>query len=164
MQKPKFESVFIKILFVIYILILLKAVVFKMPYDHMKTLIDSWNLQVIQSGIEHANFTPFRTMDMYIRYWNRGLHSFENLIGNVVIFVPLGFLLPATWKMPGNVFFCMLYGAMAVLGIETFQLLSGFGAFDVDDIILNCVGIFAGYVIYIVISGMNRKYADSGRP
>ena len=39
-----------------------------------------------------------------------------------------------------------------VLGIETFQLFSAFGAFDVDDILLNCLGAalgFAGYRLFL---------------
>ena len=35
-----------------------------------------------------------------------------------------------------------------ILGIEVFQLFSAFGAFDVDDIFLNCLGAVLGYGIY----------------
>ena len=44
----------------------------------------------------------------------------------------------------------MLLSFAFVLGIEIFQLVSGFGAFDVDDIILNCLGAVMGYLIYYV--------------
>ena len=42
----------------------------------------------------------------------------------------------------------LLNAFVFVLGIEVFQLFSAFGAFDVDDILLNCVGAAIGYVIY----------------
>ena len=86
---------------------------------------------------------------MYIRYYDR-LNSFENLVGNVAIFVPFGFLLPwaesvfrCWWKVLINAF-------LFVSGIEVFQLFSAFGAFDVDDILLNCFGAMLGYMVFLV--------------
>ena len=38
-----------------------------------------------------------------------------------------------------------------VLGIEVFQLFSAFGAFDVDDIILNCFGVLIGRAVYQIL-------------
>lgn len=141
-----------KALFVIYIIILLKAVVFKLEPETMKNLVDSWDDGVIDAGLQRANFTPFRTIDMYIRYWDwGGLHSFENLIGNVVAFIPMGIFLSSIWKSCRNVFICMGYGLTFVMGIELFQMFSGFGAFDVDDILLNCTGIFMGYLLYLLV-------------
>lgn len=44
-----------------------------------------------------------------------------------------------------------------VLGIETFQLFSAFGAFDVDDILLNCLGAALGFWIYKMMLCFCRK-------
>ncbi len=44
-----------------------------------------------------------------------------------------------------------------VLGIEVFQLFSAFGAFDVDDILLNCVGAVLGYFVYLAYEGIKRR-------
>ncbi len=84
------------------------------------------------------NFMPFKTIKMYIDYAYK-LNSVENLAGNVLVFVPLGFLFPFVAK-DGEYFFVMLLNAFVfVLGIEMFQLFSAF-CFDVDDILLNCLG------------------------
>lgn len=140
---------FWKVLFVGYILILLKAVVFKLPLETMKSLVDTWDESVVEMGMKRANFVPFKTIDMYVRHWGwSGMRSFENLIGNVAAFVPLGMFLPGLWKKGRNLFLCMGSGLIFVLGIELFQLFSGFGAFDVDDILLNGVGILIGYVLW----------------
>ena len=99
--------------------------------------------------LETANFRLFKTVRMYIVYRDR-LNSFENLFGNVAIFIPFGALLPwvdsrfaAWWKVLVNAF-------LFVAGIEVFQLFSSFGAFDVDDLLLNCFGAMLGYWGWLV--------------
>lgn len=155
----RFYNYFWKGLFFIYIIILLKMVVFKLPTDTMKVLVDTWDDDVLMNGLDGANFIPFRTIDMYVRYWDwANLRSFENLIGNVLVFIPFGIFLPAIWKNCQKVFVCMGYGLTFVLAIELFQMFSGFGIFDVDDIILNCVGIAAGYLLYVLVDFFIKKY------
>lgn len=138
---------------------MLKAVVFKLPLETMKTLVDTWDESVVEMGMKRANFVPFKTIDMYVRYWGwSGLHSFENLVGNVAVFVPFGMFLPWLWNWGRNLFLCMGSGMILVLGIELFQLFSGFGAFDVDDILLNGVGILTGYVLWgVTVRFFRRK-------
>lgn len=147
----------VRILFIIYILVLLKVIVFKLPLERMKEIMDSWTREVIWEGMESANFKPFRTIRMYIRYWGTGLNSFENLVGNVVAFIPLGYFLPRLFPLLRNVFVCMSCALLIVTGIELFQLLSAFGAFDVDDILLNCTGALLGYISYIFIETFRRR-------
>ena len=70
------------------------------------------------------NLTLFKEIT---RFWNmRHTYGWNvtivNLVGNVICFMPFG------------------------LGIETAQLLLKVGAFDVDDIFLNTIGGFLGYV------------------
>ncbi len=147
-----------RIVFVVYILILIKAIVFKYPVDMMRHIAEDWTLKSIQSGLRQANFTPFRTIDMYVRYWDMGgLRSFENLVGNVIAFGPFGFILPRAWKRCRNFLICMGYGLTFVLGIELFQMFSGFGSFDVDDIILNGTGMIGGYLLYLLVSVFLKK-------
>ena len=84
---------------------------------------------------------------MYIRYWGK-LNSFENLFGNVLAFVPLGFLLPFLQKESRRFWILFLDAFVLVCCIELFQLFTAFGAFDVDDILLNCVGALLGYAVF----------------
>lgn len=146
-----------KLFFAIYILIVIKVIVFKFPYEEMAAIAASWRRDVILEGLGTANFTPFKTIKMYIEYSYK-LNSVENLAGNVLVFVPFGFLFPMVFKN-GKSFFTMLLNAFVfVLGIEVFQLFSAFGAFDVDDILLNCLGAAIGYVVYKgVLSGCKKR-------
>lgn len=42
----------------------------------------------------------------------------------------------------------LLDSFLLVCSIEIFQLITNFGAFDVDDILLNCVGSMGGYCLF----------------
>lgn len=93
------------------------------------------------------NIVPFKTIDLHIRYYSRSWAKL-NLWGNLIPFVPYGFLLPIVYpKMNrfANVFLC---GLVFVLFIEVFQFFTRLGTFDVDDIMLNMVGICFGYLLF----------------
>ena len=140
----------IKLFFAIYILIVLKVIIFKYPYEELLARALGWCRGAVWQGLGTANFTPFRTIKMYIDYAYK-LNSVENLAGNVLAFVPFGFLFPLVAR-DGERFFVMLLNAFVfVLGIEVFQLFSAFGAFDVDDILLNCLGASLGFAAYRLI-------------
>lgn len=139
----------IKIVFFIYIAVVIKVIIFKYPWEDFKAIMDTWEKGVILEGLDTANFTLFKTIKMYIDYSYK-LNSFENLVGNVAAFVPFGFLLPFVQKNARKFFVLLLNAFLFVLGIEVFQLFSAFGAFDVDDILLNCVGAVLGWVGYRV--------------
>ncbi len=142
----------IKIFFLVYILILVKLIVFKYPYERLVDIAASWSSDVIFEGLGNANFEPLKTIKMYIKYSDR-LNSFENLAGNILAFVPFGMMLPLIGTNLRRFAIVFFNGIVFVLGIEVFQLISAFGAFDVDDVILNCLGIVLGYVIYAVSRG-----------
>lgn len=149
MQKRNRQKLLWKIFFAVYILFVIKVIIFKYPMEQLRAIAATWQRSVILEGLGTANFMPFRTIKMYIDYAYK-LNSVENLAGNVLVFVPLGFLLPIVCE-GGRQFAVVMINAFAfVLGIEVFQLFSAFGAFDVDDILLNCLGAAAGYGCYRV--------------
>ncbi len=140
------------VVFILYLLFLVKMIVFKYPFEQMQQIVDTWQKDVILEGLNTANFIPFKTIKMYIRYYDMpGIRSFSNLFGNVLIFVPVGILLPLVHRASKNPWIMLLNALLLVVGIEVFQLFSAFGAFDVDDIILNCLGVLIGRCIYQLI-------------
>lgn len=138
----------VRILFILYLLLVIRLIIFKYPYDQLKAIASTWEKEVILEGLDTANFTLFKTIRMYIDY-SYMLNSFENLVGNVAVFIPFGFLFPYVFKRGRNFLVMFLNAFLFVLGIEVFQLFSAFGAFDVDDILLNCVGAVIGYICYL---------------
>ena len=145
-----------KIVFFIYIAIVVKVIIFKYPWEDLRAIMDTWEKGVILEGLDTANFTLFKTVKMYIDYSYK-LNSFENLVGNVVVFVPFGFLLPYVQEKSGHFMVLMLNAFLFVLGIEIFQLFSAFGAFDVDDILLNCAGAAIGWCCYAWWEKIRKK-------
>ena len=134
----------LKVVFFLYLCVLIKAVVFKYPFEQLRQITESWTKSVILEGLGTANFTLFRTIKMYIHYWGR-LNSFENLFGNVFLFSPFGFFLPFLHRESRYWWVLLINAFWVVCGIEVFQLVTAYGAFDVDDILLNCFGAMIGY-------------------
>ena len=142
-----------KLLFLLYLLLVIRLLIFKYPVEELKAIVDSWEKGVILEGLESANFTLFKTIKMYIRYAYK-LNSFENLVGNVAVFIPFGFFLPRISRWVNHWFMVLTSAFFFSLGIELFQLFSAFGAFDVDDLLLNSVGALIGYILYRIGSAI----------
>ncbi len=102
------------------------------------------------------NFTPFREISRFIKYRDVvGLDAFLiNIVGNVVVFMPFGFFIPGLEKRKLGPFLNFLkitaFGFLFSLMVETIQLVSKVGCFDVDDLILNTVGVALGCVCYSI--------------
>ena len=90
-----------------------------------------------------SNFTPFKEMFRY----NFGTRLFiKNVLGNILLFVPLGFY--ASYYIKSKKFyFPFIVVAISSITIEFTQLNIG-RTFDIDDIILNVVGGIIGYLLY----------------
>ena len=69
---------------------------------------------------------------------------------NVVLFLPLGFILPLLWTEFGNCKAVILAGAILSLIVELSQIINN-RATDVDDLILNTLGTLLGFLINMLI-------------
>ncbi|PKM71660.1 MAG: hypothetical protein CVU91_12930 [Firmicutes bacterium HGW-Firmicutes-16] len=76
-----------------------------------------------------------------------------NFWGNIFLFVPFGLLLVLVSKRCQWLHITLLAGAGLSLFVEILQLFSTRGA-DVDDVILNTVGTFCGYILGKIILGL----------
>ncbi len=150
----------IKILFFVYIAIVIKVIIFKYPWADLMSIAGTWRKGIVLEGLDTANFTLFKTIRMYIDY-SYMLNSFENLVGNVAVFIPFGFLLPYVKESCTHFLTLLLNAFIFVLGIEVFQLFSAFGAFDVDDILLNCFGAALGWIAFVKWESILSKWKKS---
>jgi glycopeptide antibiotics resistance protein len=73
--------------------------------------------------------------------------AFGNVIGNIVLFVPLGIYL-AIFRNDKRVRTSLLIIFIVSLSVEIIQGLFGIGTADIDDIILNCLGGWIGILGY----------------
>lgn len=97
------------------------------------------------------NLVPFHTIRLF---WDAlRLHTYRtaaviNLLGNVVMFIPLGFLLPRAFPRLDRLWKTLLIAAAIIIAVEITQLFTLLGTCDIDDLILNLLGAFIGYGFY----------------
>ena len=105
---------------------------------------------------QNINLVPFRTIGRYIdRLYNSAgklnHQAVINLGGNVIMFIPLGFLLPFVSDRAKKLKNCVVMTFVVILSVELLQLATLLGSFDIDDLLLNMIGIFMGWMAYIKI-------------
>ena len=100
-----------------------------------------------------VNLKPFVTVKLYwklLRGENAYLvrHAFINLVGNVVMFIPLGFFQPYLLVKLRKWYKTMLTTVVLILAVEVVQYVTGLGSCDIDDLLLNLVGAWLGYILW----------------
>lgn len=122
--------------------------------------------EMLQSNI---NLIPLQTIRIFINtlsssdYGYALRHAIINLAGNVVMFVPLGFFIPSVFSKNSSFFRSMIICASIVVSIEVVQLFTLLGSCDIDDLILNLIGVAIGYGIYLIILKEARKNGKAGK-
>ena len=102
----------------------------------------------------NLNLEPFHTIRLFLKVLDQQAYSAAaviNLGGNVIMFIPLGFLLPRVF--PGLLKFqrCILATVLIITTVELTQLFTLLGSCDIDDLILNVIGAAFGYIIHKLI-------------
>ncbi len=114
-------------------------------------------LQQIRSQI---NLQPLKTLRLFWnlldhpRFWKTAV---VNLLGNVVMFLPLGALLPLAFPRLGRWWKVLPLGALLIAGVEIAQALTLRGSCDVDDLILNLLGVWLGYLVTIPLRNTEQE-------
>lgn len=85
--------------------------------------------------------------------------GFSMVLGNILMFVPLGFLPPLLWKW-FRWFRVLLISLIAILCIELLQPLAG-RSFDIDDLILNSFGSIIGLAISVVLQTLFPRHTST---
>jgi len=110
------------------------------------------------SNAEGINLVPVRhTLAQFKAIMDSGREHFLknallNILGNVLLFVPLGFFLPVLVKFFRSFVLVFFTAFFISIGIEIIQYASSrwgiYRSSDIDDIILNTLGGMIGYFIY----------------
>lgn len=162
--KPKLLRIVWIALFVVYLYLLTKLILFKGGPLDVGLVWDRLMALLRQPDLIHTrtvNLTPFQEIK---RDWHSlSVHQRPgtaiHLVGNILAFVPFG-----VW-MRGFVSYSFFDGIHVLflsfllsLGYEVTQLLTGMGIFDVDDLMLNTLGGMIGYLVYTVLLVMNKLF------
>lgn len=104
----------------------------------------TWRLRTMND----VNFTPMVTIRRFTRLgWGDAFAV--NLVGNVGMFLPLGFGLPLLWRRWQRVWKVLLMAFLVPVVIETTQIFIG-RSVDIDDVLLNAAGVMMGYVLWAI--------------
>ncbi|WP_081415773.1 VanZ family protein [Peribacillus kribbensis] len=76
-------------------------------------------------------------------------------VGNFVAFIPFGIIFPLLFRCSFRRFISLFILSITIL--ETLQMFSGLGAFDVDDIIINSLGAVVGFAAQRIVTGDRDK-------
>lgn len=109
------------------------------------------------------NLEPFKEIMRFYKFRNIvGIYSFIlNIAGNILAFMPFGFLIPIVVDGKSGFFKTSALSFLFTLCIEITQLVTKLGVFDVDDIILNTCGGVAGYIFYTVYRAIRKEKGNA---
>lgn len=92
------------------------------------------------------NFIPFKEI---FRYKIGSRLFVKNIVGNIILFIPFGLFVSYLMKTR-RTFPIIVITIITSSVIEYTQLKIG-RTFDIDDILLNVIGGFIGYLVYLII-------------
>ena len=80
-----------------------------------------------------------------------------NVAGNAAMFIPTGIVLPIVYRKLDSFGKAIAAGALISLCIEILQLPFASRASDIDDLILNTIGVAVGYGIYVAVKRIGKR-------
>ena len=133
-KKFQLHKELIALIFIVYVLCLFHVVTFQ------------------DNNYGVSNFVPFKEI---FRYDLGSEKFFKNVMGNIMLFIPYGFL--ASYYLNNKKFSVItILTIITTLTIETVQYYIG-RVFDIDDIILNLIGSIVGFLIFIGVDAIRNK-------
>ena len=100
----------------------------------------------------YINYIPFlETINMFNNDFVNIHLALYNVLGNILLFIPLGFCIPLFFYKKNKLTKVILYGFTTSLTIELLQLFTPYNFTDIDDIIFNTFGAVLGFIIFNII-------------
>lgn len=103
------------------------------------------------------NLIPFTTIMPYLLGERGQMIALFNIGGNIVLFVPLGFLIPFVFRNVAWRTLLVLAVIVPIL-IEITQAVFRIGIFDIDDVILNGLGVMIGYLVFVLFKKLQSSH------
>lgn len=144
-------------IFFVYFLFLLLLTIFKGGRIEFSNQFNSYMYR------EHGllgiiNIVPIKeTINTFMHSETGMRNSLRNLIGNILVFMPLGFFIPLLFDKFNNLKKVLKVGCLSSLAIELSQLFVGSNVCDIDDVIYNTLGALAGFICYKTFETIIKK-------
>ena len=148
--------------FFVYLCTVAKIVFFPIPVDtdFIKQFIDTTTIRY--------NLIP---MSFLINYFSENslVHSLQvrESAKNVLLFLPMGFLLPLVLRMKVQYRWIVFIGALVSISIELSQLLLdylliiSYRVVDINDIIMNTLGTIIGLGLLLLFEQIARRFLQT---
>ena len=133
---------------------------FHKEFSYLVAIIYIWLLFEILTMTElnstsGINLVPFSEI---LRYEVGSKMFYYNVLGNIVIFIPFGYLM-GQYVNPKKIWPIILTTFITSGVVEFVQLKIG-RSFDIDDLLLNLIGGLIGYLLFIGLRAINRRLPD----
>jgi len=119
------------------------AVVFGAVFLNRVAVYKEVNLHLLSSYLE--------------AYHNMSPSLIRNIILNILLFVPLGIFLPLYTNKLDKIHLVVPIGFLITLIIEIMQYRTGFGIFEIADLLNNTTGVLIGYGLYKSYCNIRNK-------
>lgn len=97
------------------------------------------------------NLVPFETIKLFQRSWTHGYLNkgliVSNICGNIVMFMPMVILLWCLSKKLRKTWLLLTINAVVIILVEVCQYIFSMGSCDIDDFILNMIGVVIACLI-----------------
>ena len=143
----KVFTVLVVLSFLLYLCVAFRLLIFR------NAALFSQALESIGLPRYHAsyNLVPFKTIIGYVKALIDGSMNrkipIENIVGNLLAFMPLGFYLPFLIKKMTKLKIYVIAVSGLIISVELMQYILRVGSLDVDDFILNMAGALIGFAI-----------------
>ena len=123
--------------FFVYCGAMVALMCFPYDFDLLNVLANGYDKPFFQAG------------DISVRFLNSLQHSRLLFWANVLMYVPLGFFPPLLWR-ERHWYGALLVAVMIPSIVENWQLFVG-RTFDVEDLLLNSMGVMLGWFIWLFV-------------
>lgn len=151
-KEKKLRSWGARALFPLYLYGLFRVIILKFRPVDLEFLRERLQLNLahpeyMAARLRAGNLLPFHEISNTL--YTMTDHGFTNLIGNIVIFIPLGLLLSSMAGERASRLFNVFWISFGLsLSLEVTQVIWTIGTFDVDDLLLNTLGGLLGGLLY----------------
>lgn len=122
------------------------------------TFFKNGMLGISFNNYRYLNLVPLReTINMFTSNFMGLGNSLYNVVGNILLFVPLGFFIPLLFKKSEDLKKVLLYGFISSVSIEAIQYFTAINITDIDDVIFNTLGAGLGFICYMVFKKLEVK-------
>ena len=156
----KWMSELVLVVFALYLVGLTSQTLIPRPTQMMTRGVTTTPFNIDWTQV---NLIPFRTIKHYFYIANLNMDKWGelsalNLLANIFLFTPIGIFFPLRWKSTRSFLKVFLLGLWTTCFIEFIQLFIN-RSVDIDDVILNTIGVMIGYGILCLC--LNLKKVDS---